>query len=162
MKTPVAMSSHALHVLFLSGRNGLAAQLSAHWTRVLAGGLLVVDAFDTLCTDGTTTLDHAQANLAVVIHTPSDPGPLLPYHCGGRIDWHLEVDVAVDDPADLEKRLFANVRCLLTELGVAPFPSGEARMPRQFPSPVVELPIPQLAAVAGWSSAYEADNRLSA
>jgi hypothetical protein len=108
----------ALHVLFLAGGDGQAAQLAAHWTKFLANGRLEVKAAAPGGTDLTAALMNcAPADLVVVIHTPGDPGPLVAYHCGGRIDWKLEADLT-GSPIELASEVRRHVMRLLEDLGM--------------------------------------------
>jgi hypothetical protein len=108
----------ALHVLFLAGGDGLAAHLAAHWTKFLANGRLEVKAAAPGGTDLTAALMNcAPADLVVVIHTPGDPGPLVAHHCGGRIDWNLEVDLT-ESPVELTSQVRRHVMRLLGDLGM--------------------------------------------
>jgi hypothetical protein len=133
--------SRGLHVLFLGGGNGLAAQLAAHLTRVLAGGHLQVDAADCAHMDLTAALDHAQPRLVVVIHTPDEPGPMALHNHGGRVDWHLEIDAVTVAPVELASQLRWHAMRLLSDLGISQTcAEAHAKQPA-VPSLVLELPV---------------------
>ncbi|MDT3706407.1 MAG: hypothetical protein ROZ09_06230 [Thiobacillus sp.] len=106
-----------LHVLFLAGGNGLAAKLAADWTRLLADGCMEVEAADPDGVDSTAAFTCAPAGLAVVIHAPGCSGPVVAHNCGGRIDWHLTVDVN-EGTAELNNQLCRHVMRLLGDLGI--------------------------------------------
>jgi hypothetical protein len=126
----------ALHVLFLAGGDGLAAHLAAHWTKFLANGCLEIKAAAPGGTDLTTALNCAPADLVVVIHTPGDPGPLVAHHCGGRIDWDLEVDVT-ESPVELSSQVRRHVMRLLGDLGMPPAHSDVTATHSSCPSTVL-------------------------
>ena len=75
-----------LQVLFVAGGGGLAAQLAARWTSLLANGCLEVKAAARGCADLSAAFNGTPADLVVVIHTPGDPGPRVAYHCGGGVE----------------------------------------------------------------------------
>lgn len=121
-----------LHVLFLAGGNGLAAQLAAHWTRLLADGCMEVEAADPNGVDSTAAFGCAPAGLAVVIHAPGYSGPVVAHNCGGRIDWHLTVDVN-EATAELNTQLCRHVMRLFGDLGISRSHSALTVMLRSCP-----------------------------
>lgn len=138
-ETRERMSTHGLlHVLFLAGGTGLAARLAAHWTKLLANGRLEVDAVDR---DGmnSTVSDCAPAGLAVVIHAPGCPGPIVAHHCGGRVDWHLTVD-ANEATAELYAQLYLHATRLLGDIGISRVHSALAMRLWPHPPMVIDGP----------------------
>lgn len=139
----------ALHVLFLAGRAGVAAKLAAQWTRMLAGDGVDVDALDAVRVDRAPAASRSRASLVVVIHAHGEAAPLVVHHCGGRIDWHLQVDALTGKPAELAAELLWHVTRLLSDLGVshAPFKAAAAQ-PAGRP-PVIGFPLAAKASVFG-------------
>lgn len=123
-ETPVVVNRHAypesraLHVLFLAGDDGRAAQLAGHWARALAGGCLQVEAADFDGIDSALASSGDQACLVVVIHAVGDPEPLVAHNSGGRIDWYLDGDATIECPVELASQLFRHVTRLLGDLGI--------------------------------------------
>lgn len=127
----------ALQVLFVAGGDGLAAQVAARWTEFLANGFLEVKAAAPGSADLTAALNGTPADLVVVIHTPGDPGPLVAYHCGGRIDWDLEVGVT-ESPVELTSQVRRHVMRLLGDLGM---PQAHSDIPATHSSCPPTLPV---------------------
>jgi len=119
-----------LHVLFVAGGDGLAAHLAARWTNLLANGCLEVSVAAPGGTDLTAAFNGTPADLVVVIHAPGDPGPRIAYHCGGRIDWDLEVD-GTESLVELASKVRRHVMRLLGDLGM---PQAHSDIPAT-PSP---------------------------
>lgn len=127
-----------LHVLFLAGGNGVAAQLAAHCARLLTNGGVAVESANP---DGThaTAPRCAPAGLVVVIHAPGAPGPAVEHNCGGRVDWHLTVD-ANEATAELNSQLCRHVMQLFEDLGIRRTHSGQTVMLRACPRGVIDRP----------------------
>ena len=123
-----------LQVLFLAGGGGLTAQLAALWTNLLANGCLAVKA---AARDG-AAFNGTPADLVVVIHTLGDPGPRVAYHCGGRIDWDLDVD-GTESLAELASKVRRHVMPLLGDLGMPQAHSDSPATPSPRPQ---TLPVP--------------------
>jgi len=128
-----------LQVLFVAGGDGLAAQLAAHWTKSLANACLEVKADGPGGADLTAALNGTPADLVVVIHTPGDPAPRVAYHCGGRIDWDLEVD-ETEFPLELTSQVRRHVMRLLGDLGVPHAHSDIPATPLPCPLTLQNLP----------------------
>lgn len=122
-----------LHVLFLAGGNGLAAKLAAHWTRLLADGCMEVEAADPNGVDP-AVFACAPAGLAVVIHAPGCSGPVVAHNCGGRIDWHLTVDIN-EGTAELNGQLCRHAMRLLGDLGIGRSPAATMTLRSCLPGP---------------------------
>jgi hypothetical protein len=129
----------ALHVWFLAGGDGLAAHLAAHWAKFLTNGCLEVEAAGPGGTDLSAASNCVPADLVVVIHTPAAPGPLVANHCGGRIDWDLEVD-ATGSPFELASQVRRHVMRLLGDLGMAQAHSDVPAAHSPCPSMALEHP----------------------
>lgn len=106
-----------LQVLFVAAGGGLAAQLAARWTNHLAHGCLAVKAAAGGDAERSAASNGTPADLVVVIHTPGDPGLRVAYHCGGRIDWDLDVD-GTESAVELAARVRWQVMRLLSDLGM--------------------------------------------
>jgi hypothetical protein len=145
MNKQSTQTSRALRVLFLAGGQGLAAQLAAHWTWVFAGDSLQAQAAGFGSMDRTPDLNHDQASLVVVIHTPRDREPVVLDHCGGRIDWHLEIDSGSEGLVQLSSQLRGHVMRLLADLGVTPTRFAMNSTQRHYSSMPQDLPVPPLA-----------------
>lgn len=119
-----------LQVLFVAAGGGLAAQLAARWTNRLAHGCLAAKAAARGDADRSAASNGTPADLVVVIHTPGDdPGPRVAYHhCGGRIDWDLDVD-GTESAAELAARVRWQVMRLLGDLGMPQAHSDRPAMP---------------------------------
>lgn len=123
-----------LQVLFVAGGGGRPAQLAALWTNLLALGCLEVKAAARGGADLTAAFNGTPADLVVVIHTPGDPGPRVAYHCGGRIDWDLEID-GTESPVGLAAKVRWQVMRLLGDLGM---PQAHSESPAT-PSPCLPM-----------------------
>ncbi|HQT32624.1 MAG: hypothetical protein ACYC39_02995 [Thiobacillus sp.] len=106
-----------LQVLFVAAGGGLAAQLAARWTNHLAHGSLAAKAAARGDADRSAASNGTPADLVVVIHTPGDPGPRVAYHCGGRIDWELDID-GTESAVELASKVRSHVMRLLGDLGM--------------------------------------------
>lgn len=137
-----SQTSQALRVLFLAGGQGLAAQFAAHWTWVFAGDSLQAEAAGFGSMDRTPALNDDQASLVVVIHTPRDQEPVVLDNCGGRIDWHLEVDSVCQGLVQLSSQLRGHVMRLLTDLGVTPTRFAINSTQRHYSSMRQDLSVP--------------------
>ena len=137
--------SRGLHVLFLAGGNGRAAQLAGHWARALGGGYLQVEAADFDGIDSALASSGDQACLVVVIHAAGDPEPLVAHNSGGRIDWHLEGHAIADCQFELTSQLRRHVTRLLGDLGIPQIRSEVPAMQLTDPALRLDLPIPVLA-----------------
>lgn len=120
-----------LQVLFVAAGGGLAAQLAARWTNHLAHGCLAAKA---AARDRSAASNGTPADLVVVIHTPGDPRPRVAYHCGGRIDWDLDVD-GTESAVELAARVRWQVMRLLGDLGM---PQAQTDRPAT-PSPSLPM-----------------------
>ena len=127
-----------LQVLFVAGGDGGPAQLAALWTNLLAHGCLAVKAAARGSADLTAAFNGTPADLVVVIHTLGDPGPRVAYHCGGRIDWDLDVD-GTESRAELASRVSSHVMHLLGDLGMPQAHSDSPTTPSPRPQ---TLPVP--------------------
>lgn len=127
-----------LQVLFVAGGGGLAAQLAARWTNLLANGCLEVKAAARGGADLSAAFNGTPADLVVVIHTPGDPAPCVAYHCGGRIDWNIEVD-GTEFPVELASEVRRHVMRLLGDLGMTQAHSDHPATPSPRPP---TLPVP--------------------
>ena len=127
-----------LRVLFVAGGDGLAAHQAAHWTNRLANGCLEISVAAPCCADLTAAFNGTPADLVVVIHTPGDPGPRVAPHCGGRIDWDLELD-GTESPVELASRVRRHVTRLLDDLGMPQAYSDGPATPSPRPP---TLPVP--------------------
>lgn len=139
MNSHACRTAFALHVLFLAGGNGRAAQLAAHWAQALAGGHLQIEAADFDGMSLVPALNGTQVSLVVVIHAPGDPEPVVIHTSGGRIDWYLEVNVT-GSPAELASQVRRHVMRLLGDLGIAQARPDVPATHSSYPSPVFEHP----------------------
>ena len=138
----------ALHVLFLAGRAGVAARLAAQWTRMLAGNGVDVDALDAVRVDRAPAASRSRASLVVVIHAPGEPPPLVVHHCGGRVDWHLQVDALTGKPAEFAAELLWHVTRLLGDLGLSQAALKATAAQAARPA-VIDFPLPAKASTFG-------------
>jgi hypothetical protein len=127
-----------LQVLFVAAGGGGPAQLAARWTNLLAHGCLAVKAAARGGADLTAAFNGTPADLVVVIHTPGDPGLRVAYHCGGRIDWDLDVD-GTESPVELASEVRRHVMRLLGDLGMPQAHSDRPATPSPRPP---TLPVP--------------------
>lgn len=127
----------ALHVLFLAGGNGVAARLAAQWARLLTNGGMEVESVNPGGVNSAADLNCAPAGLVVVIHTPGCPVPVVAHNSGGRVDWHLTVDVN-EATAELNAQLCRHVMRLLEDLGISHAHSDLTVMLRAHPPAVFD------------------------